>query len=406
MAGGDHRRGNRRDDDAHAHVYRIGGYERVVGDAHAAHAVVEKTRAGAALQVRLRQTSSSTPAAAFEYLHTDHLGTTAAATDATGASLLALAHDPYGTRRKADWTAQLPESDVSAVAAGQDAGRTRRGFTGHEQLDRTGLVHMGGRLYDPRTGRFLSPDPVVSEPWSGQSWNLYSYVGNSPVSYADPTGLFRAGPGCNVAGVMCLDDGGGPGGGFPDETTTLTSTRFGFGFLPRPVYSFQWIALPGSLAPGGDVWGSRGFPGGFAVASLTYVSTPYVWTDVRSQRMVADGGPHPADGPMAAMGSATTGLARTEAAIRPVAFVGGAGDRSISRIMWDVHDDHGKPEDGYFTHGQLGALAKWIDERNALGVKPVVIGHSWGAVSAMRAVKAGHKVHELADSRSGEPPFP
>ena len=109
-----------------AHVYRVGGYERVVGDTHAAHAVVEKTRAGAALQVSLRETSSSTPAAAFEYLHTDHLGTTAAATDATGASLLALAHDPYGTRRKADWTAQLPESDVSAIAAGQDAGRTRR----------------------------------------------------------------------------------------------------------------------------------------------------------------------------------------------------------------------------------------------------------------------------------------
>ena len=306
-----------------AHVYRIGGYERVVGDAHAAHAVVEKTRAGAALQVSLRQTSSSTPAAAFEYLHTDHLGTTAAATNATGASLLALAHDPYGTRRKADWTAQLPESDVSAIAAGQDAGRTRRGFTGHEQLDRTGLVHMGGRLYDPRTGRFLSPDPVVSEPWSGQSWNLYSYVGNSPLSYADPTGLFRAGPGCNVAAVMCLDDGGGPGGGFPDETTTLTSTRFGFGFLPRPVYSFQWIALPGSLAPGGDVWGSRGFPGGFAVASLTYVSTPYAWTDVRSQRMVADGGPHPADGPMASRGGSGG-----SAATRPVAFVGGGGDNS------------------------------------------------------------------------------
>ena len=39
--------------------------------------------------------------------------------------------------------------DVLGIAAGQDDGRTRRGFMGSEQLDRTGLVHMGGRPYDP-----------------------------------------------------------------------------------------------------------------------------------------------------------------------------------------------------------------------------------------------------------------
>ena len=182
-----------------AHAYRIGGYERIVGDAHAEYATVEKTRAGAALLVRRTARTGASPAPAFEYVHADHLGSTAAVSDASGASLLELAHDPYGTRREADWSGALAGEDVAGVAAGQDAGRTRRGFTGHEQLDRTGLVHMGGRLYDPRIGRFPSPDPVVSEPWSGQAWNGYGYVGNSPVSYTDPTGLFRAGPGCNVA---------------------------------------------------------------------------------------------------------------------------------------------------------------------------------------------------------------
>ena len=67
-----------------------------------------------------------------------------------------------------------------------------RGFTGHEQLDRIGLVHMGGRVYDPRLGRFLSPDPVIGNPGSSQSWNLYSYTGNSPMSFTDPTGLVRS----------------------------------------------------------------------------------------------------------------------------------------------------------------------------------------------------------------------
>ena len=130
----------------------------------------------------------------------------------------------------------------------------------------------------------------MSEPWSGQSWNLYSYVGNSPVSYADPTGLFRAGPCCNVAGVMCLDDGGGPGGGHANETTTLTSTRVGFGFLPRPVFAFRWTGLRGTWGRGGDLHGRPDWSfGGFPVLSVVgYVNTPYAWTDVR-----------PADGPMA-----------------------------------------------------------------------------------------------------------
>ena len=44
---------------------------------------------------------------AFEYLHRDHLGSVEAVTDAWGDELVVLGHDPYGGRRKADWTAQL-----------------------------------------------------------------------------------------------------------------------------------------------------------------------------------------------------------------------------------------------------------------------------------------------------------
>ncbi|MXY56076.1 MAG: RHS repeat-associated core domain-containing protein [Gammaproteobacteria bacterium] len=125
-----------------------------------------------------------------------------------------MAYEPYGARRKADWTAELPPRDVAALADAQDAGRARIGFTGHEPLDRRGFVHMGGRVYDPRLGRFLSPDPVVSEAWSGQGWNLYSYVGNSPLSRTDPTGYcYAAGPLCQVAG----------GGGFTNVTQAFTS---------------------------------------------------------------------------------------------------------------------------------------------------------------------------------------
>jgi hypothetical protein len=47
---------------------------------------------------------------------------------------------------------------------------------------------MGGRVYDPNIGRFLSADLFVQSPYSSQSFNRYSYVGNNPMSRVDPTG--------------------------------------------------------------------------------------------------------------------------------------------------------------------------------------------------------------------------
>ncbi len=66
--------------------------------------------------------------------------------------------------------------------------QTTRGFTGHEQLDDVGLVHMNGRVYDPLLGRFGTPDPMTENPFSTQGWNRYSYVGNSPLNFTDPSG--------------------------------------------------------------------------------------------------------------------------------------------------------------------------------------------------------------------------
>ena len=233
-----------------AETYRVGGYEKVVGDGLGPYAWVDKTRAGAAQLVRTAATATATPASAVEYLHGDHLGSLAAATDATGASLLSLAHDPYGTRRKADWTAALPAAEVAALASGQDAGRARNGFTDHETLDRTGFVHMGGRVYDPRLGRFPSPDPIVSEPLSGQGWNLYSYVGNSPLSRTDPTGH------CYAAGPLCQLAAGG--GGFTNVTSALTRWSVSWR-VPIYVSIGQWG--PVSFRVGVSFW--NGENGGF-----------------------------------------------------------------------------------------------------------------------------------------------
>jgi len=44
------------------------------------------------------------------------------------------------------------------------------------------------RFYSPALNRFIQPDSIVPDPTNPQAWNRYSYVYNSPINYADPTG--------------------------------------------------------------------------------------------------------------------------------------------------------------------------------------------------------------------------
>nr|WP_277608381.1 RHS repeat-associated core domain-containing protein [Microbulbifer elongatus] len=122
-----------------------------------------------------------------EYLHRDHLGSIEKVTDESGNLILDTAFEPFGARRNIEWSAELTKAELDALFQAQGIS-TRRGFTGHEHLDRTGLIHMNGRVFDPTLGRFLSPDPIVQAPTYSQNWNRYSYVLNSPLSYTDPTG--------------------------------------------------------------------------------------------------------------------------------------------------------------------------------------------------------------------------
>ena len=67
--------------------------------------------------------------------------------------------------------------------------QTTRGFTGQEELGVGGLVHLNGRIYDPLLGRMMSADPTVPDPINAQAWNRYSYVGNDPLAFTDPSGF-------------------------------------------------------------------------------------------------------------------------------------------------------------------------------------------------------------------------
>ncbi|MCA1592098.1 MAG: RHS repeat-associated core domain-containing protein [Acidobacteria bacterium] len=50
----------------------------------------------------------------------------------------------------------------------------------------SGLQLLTHRYYDPQSGRFLTRDPIG---YRG-GINLYAYVNNSPVNFADPSGLY------------------------------------------------------------------------------------------------------------------------------------------------------------------------------------------------------------------------
>lgn len=129
--------------------------------------------------IALRETKGSTTR--MLYLHHDHLGSVVAYSDASGNLVQELSYDAWGRRRNpATWQYYATSSDAQAV--------NPWGFSGHEHIDLFELVNMDGRMYDPVTGRFLSPDPYVQAPDFTQGLNRYSYCLNNPLSLIDPTG--------------------------------------------------------------------------------------------------------------------------------------------------------------------------------------------------------------------------
>lgn len=77
----------------------------------------------------------------------------------------------------------------------------RQNFTGQIRDTESNLLYYGARYYNPQHGRFTSPDrPFADQQTSDpQSWNMYSYGGNNPLRYNDPTGLWKQVP-CATGG--------------------------------------------------------------------------------------------------------------------------------------------------------------------------------------------------------------
>jgi len=126
------------------------------------------------------------------YLHADRQGSTSLVTGPTGQpyqgdeSIFAnLFYDPWGRRLDSAYQ-QVPNNRI---------GGPRQLYTGHYHDDEIYLINMRGRMYDPHARRFLTPDPIVPNPLSGQDYNRYAYVGNNPTTLTDPTGHIGEGGG-------------------------------------------------------------------------------------------------------------------------------------------------------------------------------------------------------------------
>jgi RHS repeat-associated protein len=130
-------------------------------------------------------TSAAGQGQTTRYWFKDHLGSPASEYDAGAVNLTPLGFDTWGLRRKNTSANSFTQSLTTADLASY---QSPRGYTGHEHLDDVGLIHMNGRIYDPMIGRFMQPDPVISEPYNSQNFNRYAYVLNNPLMYTDPSG--------------------------------------------------------------------------------------------------------------------------------------------------------------------------------------------------------------------------
>jgi RHS repeat-associated protein len=103
-------------------------------------------------------------------IHTDHLGSIRMLTQQDGTLAEVNNFDAWGKRTSTAGSMLL------------------RGYVGQEHYDNFGLINMNNRMYEPVTGRFLSPDPLAYTP-KNIMFDPYSYAASNPLKYADANGL-------------------------------------------------------------------------------------------------------------------------------------------------------------------------------------------------------------------------
>ncbi|MBL8537378.1 MAG: hypothetical protein JNM59_08230 [Hyphomonadaceae bacterium] len=144
--------------------------DRLVAE-YVSNAVVRRYAHGLGVDEPLIWYEGSSVASGQNWLIADRQGSIIATTNASGTATT-YGYDPYGIPR--EWVA--PGANPPMLS--------RFRYTGQAVLPELQLYHYKARVYDPTLGRFLQTDPVGYD----QNLNLYTYVMNDPLTFADPTG--------------------------------------------------------------------------------------------------------------------------------------------------------------------------------------------------------------------------
>ena len=188
-------------------------------------------------------------------LHPNALGGTDLLTDASGGYVTRIRQTPFGLGRPGGTP---PPAGSAATLVLLILG-----------TDPTGLICQGQRWYDPRTGQFLSPDPIITSVFTVGAWSPYLLCLGNPVSLTDPTGcsflsvlevigiavlaavcvtaaIWTAGASLVALGVVASAAGGG-----------LLGTGVAAGLIASVAIGSLGGALAGELAAqkaGGNLW--------------------------------------------------------------------------------------------------------------------------------------------------------
>lgn len=184
------------------------------------------------------------PSVSTTHYLADHLGSTSMALTVEGWPTQTSEFQPYG--QEINWVASANHYK----------------FTGQERDNETGLDHFMFRTYSSTAGRWMSADPYLGsmDLSNPQSLNRYAYVGNSPLTTIDPTGLDGVGSAGGAGGCLGAVVTGGANVGADAGCV--------FGFLTH--WLFSGPKFKGSLEPrpSNGTWDEHGAYHGSPYSSI------------------------------------------------------------------------------------------------------------------------------------------